>query len=394
MPAQNAERLAIARREMERDGLDALVCRLSEHVVLLGGYWPNTGLAVVALPREGEPALIVPRLERDAAADGWVADIRDFPTWRLGDPDPLASQVRLIRALGEERGWRGKRIGYDGSFERLAPSQLAGEPVTGALTPRLLAEALPGATLVDATDTLNRIRAIKTPHDLAMLRRANAVAGLGLAAFRAFVTPGRSEAEVAGQVEAAVLAQGTGYQGARAARAWAQVTAGLATQDNWYYPVSRDYRIQRGDLVVIELGVVVDGYWADLTRTVVAGTPSARQREIAEAQRAAYEACLAAIRPGARAVEVDAAGRAALARLGMADAFCHHTGHGIGFRYHEPIPWLHPDSSHTLAEGMVSSLEPGLYIAGYGGLRVEDNVAVTADGVEVLSPADRGIDLL
>ena len=135
--------------------------------------------------------------------------------------------------------------------------------------------------------------------------------------------------------------------------------------------------------------MVADGYYADLTRMRAAGRISAEAQEAYRAVREAQQAAVQAVRPGVAWAEVDAAARGTLRRHGYGDAFVHHTGHGLGFRYHEAIPFLHPEARGVLEEGMVTSIEPGIYGPGYGGIRIEDNVAVGADGPVILSECPR-----
>ena len=383
------ERRERVRQVLAGAGLDALVCRLPEHVVLLAGSWPVIGRSLVVFPADGNPALIAPRPERDWI-DPDLEDVRAFECWRLTDPPPEESLERLLRDVAEERGLAGKRIGIDAGvgFEDQAPSQRLTEP-TGPAGPTvaIYALALKNADLVDATTLLYELRARKTAQEIERLRTTNRIAGFGLEAFHTAVRPGVTEAAVAAAVEAAIMERGTGYQGMKTAHGQAQVFSGPRTAEGWFYPTTSHRTIAAGDLVMLELGTVADGYWSDLTRTVVAGgRPTRQQEHLFAAQQAAHAAALAAMTAGARAADVDEAARQTLTQHGLVEHFLHHTGHGIGFRYHEPIPFLHPASTHVLAAGMVTSLEPGLYSAEFGGLRYEDNVLITEGEPETLSP--------
>ena len=391
MPA-DAERHRLVREALAASQFDALICRLPESVVLLSGCYPIIEQTVVVFPVDGEPVLILPRQEEYLAADTGIGDVRPFDCWRLGDPPPSESLKGLLGQISAALRLSGKAIGYEDDFTSFAPPQMSAEPpMLGNDWQSLLRDAV-GGELAPATELLHRLRARKTSLEVERLRRANRVACLGLEVFKAEARPGRTEAEVGAAVERVVLARGVGYDGARSARGWAQVMSGPRTESAWYYPVSTSRRIAAGDLVLIELGVVVDGYWSDLTRTVVAGRSTNRQRDVYGAVRRAQAADLAACRPGARGDEVDAVGRRILESAGLGQYFVHHTGHGIGFRYHEPYPLLHPDSSHTLEPGMVHSIEPGVYIPGFGGIRLEDDAVELEDGAEFLSATDFGLD--
>ena len=366
--------------------LDALICRLPENLVCLTGYYPHVGLSFVVYPATGAPVAIVPRLEVPDAERGLVGDIRSFDTWRIRDAAPLDSVGRILADIAGELNLLGGRVGFEGSFEAVSPSQLAGELFLGSAPTRDTIARSIGADPIDATDVLNLIRAVKTPREIEKLRLASEVATLGLRVFREQARPGRTEAQVAAAVEAEIYARGVGYQDVRYARGWAQVFSGPNTIEGWFYPVSSARVIESGDLVVIELGTVVDGYWSDLTRTVAAGgKASSRQRELYDRVVEAQQASFRAARPGVLGKTADAAGRELLARAGLGEYFAHHTGHGIGFRYHEPIPSVHPASSDVLRAGHVHSIEPGIYAPEFGGIRVEDIAVVHDGGAEFLS---------
>ncbi len=382
-----SERIARVQEALAAEGLSALVCRLPEHVVMLSGYWPVIGRSAVIVPAEGKPVLIAPEMEREALARAFVDDIRIFPVWRIGDPLPDESLGSLLRDAAAALGLPGRRVGWEGDGdEEIAPSQKVTEPWRPAAPSRAILNGM-GANPVDASGLLAHLRARKTAEELRRLRVANEIAALGIRAFSKAVQEGRSEAEVAAEVERAILAQGTGYEGTVHARATALVFSGAERlhRVGWGYAPSTVRRLQRGDLVMLELSTVADGYYSDLTRMATVGETTERQRELLEVTVEAQRAAIAAIRPGTTGGEVDAAARRVLEARDLAGYFIHITGHGLGFRYHEPVPLLYPGAENVLAEGMVTSVEPGLYAPEFGGIRIEDNVAVTADAAEVLS---------
>lgn len=388
--SQDTERLARAQAALREAGLRALVCRMPENLVMLAGYWPVIGRSAVVVPAEGEPVLVAPAMEREALERALVGDIRTFPVWKLDDPAPDESLERLLAdalaacgASGE-----GRRVGVDGFAEDVSPTQKVLEPWGPAPAARdLVARALRGAEAVDATALLTSLRARKTPTEVERIRTACEIGAMGLKAFFEAVAPGRREHEIAAEVERAVLLGGTGYKGTRHARAQAVVFSGEARlqEFGWGFALTSDREIQPGDVVMLELSVVADGYYADLTRVRVAGRAFDAAREAHAAVLEAYRAALAAVKPGATCASVDAAARRVLDRAGLGAAFIHHTGHGLGFHYHEGVPFLHPAVNDPLAPGMITSVEPGVYGPGYGGIRLEDDVLVTEQGAEVLS---------
>jgi Xaa-Pro aminopeptidase len=389
MQAPDLERWERVQAKLAKSNVAALVCRLTENVVMLSGYWPILGRSVVVFPTEGKPVLLAPVSESGEAEGGWISDVRTFRAWRIGDIDPEASIAKLLGQVFAERGLLGKRIGYEGSFGDIAATQRFFEPWAGVHS--VLASwvsAGGGGEWVDFGPQLVKLSGEKTDREIARVRLANEVADFGLAAFFREAVPGKRESEIAAAVESAILTQGIGYKGVAHARGEAEVISGPRTGSAWDFPTTTNRVVEKGDLVLIEFAVVADGYWSDLTRTVVAGTMNAEQRRLAEAQRAAYQAALQAMKPGVPDAEPDAAARKALDKFGMRDLFAHHTGHGIGFRYHEAIPSVHPDSTGVLQAGMITSLEPGLYGETFG-YRVEDNVLITSAGAEPLCHSPR-----
>jgi Xaa-Pro aminopeptidase len=372
---------------------DALVLRLAENVVLATGYWPQIGgLGLVVVPREGEACLLTPEYEAPEVSTRWTGDHRCFPAIRL-DGEPAGAAIeRLLRELAREHGLEGKAIGFEGSFESVAPPRLDGEPNTvSAGTQGLIRSAFSTDRIIDLTPQLEAIRLVKSEIELDRLRVTNEIAKLGLDAFKEHAVAGRTEAQVAAAVESAIVSVGHGYEGTRTVRTYATVWSGPETAAGWQYFLHRDRTIEPDDVVMLELGTCADGYWSDHTRTVVAGKASDRQREALAAVLAGADAAFAAARPGATGHEVDAASRAAVSDRGF-EQFPHHTGHGTGFRYHESRPQLVPGSDHVLEAGMVIVTEPGIYEEGLGGFRWEDNAAVTADGARRLAETDYGLD--
>jgi len=225
-------------------------------------------------------------------------------------------------------------------------------------------------------------------YEIAKIRIASEISSIGLEAFERLVDVGASGVELAAGVEREIMACGTGYQGAFRVRAYAQVAVGPDESAVGYRPneVSTRRLLESGDIALLELGVVADGYWADRTRVRVAGQPTQEQFKVFDTVRRAQEAAAAAIRPGVSGAEVDQAARSVIRDAGYAAFFPHITGHGLGFGYHESLPKLAPGETDLLEEGMVTSVEPGVYFKPCGGFRIEDDVLVTGTGSETFGP--------
>ena len=172
--------------------------------------------------------------------------------------------------------------------------------------------------------------------------------------------------------------------------ACAFVASGRSTAQAYKYVVGNTRRkMRRGDLVMLELDVVVDGYSSDTTRTFVVGKPNKRQSQLLEAVLDAESSAVAAIKPGVRAAAIAQVSIDVIKKHGLSDYLVHRLGHGIGVAVHEPIPALHVESKDVLEPGMVHSVEPGIYGDKIGGIRIEDDILDTATGSRYLSEFPR-----
>lgn len=226
---------------------------------------------------------------------------------------------------------------------------------------------------------------IKSAAELACLRRANQATKAALAAVAAHVRAGMRQSDVAALVREAQGAAGLGS-------IWALVLFGPDAA----YPhgTESDRVLVEGDLILVDTGGALHGYCSDITRTWAFGAPDDQQRRIWDIVSEAQRAAMARIRPGVRCSEVAAAARAVVAAAGHGDGyqrFTHRLGHGIGLNVHEH-PYLVRGNDLVLAPGMTMSNEPGLYLPGRLGVRIEDIVAVTEDGAEVFGPMAASID--
>ena len=230
-------------------------------------------------------------------------------------------------------------------------------------------------------------RLVKSPAEISALRAAAArLSAVSEAAFAA-VRPGVAEREVAGVIEAAI--REAGYE----RLAFDTIVASGPNAALPHYRAGQRV-LSPGDLVVLDFGGVLDGYCCDLTRTVSVGPSTPDARRLHAAVREAQSAAIEAVRPGVPASSVDASARGVLESRGLGEAFGHGTGHGLGLDIHEEprIGPLRPDApSVQLERGMVFTIEPGAYLPGMGGVRIEDDVLVTGDGCEVLTSVTRDL---
>jgi Xaa-Pro dipeptidase len=273
----------------------------------------------------------------------------------------------------------------------VAPAHNAGELLVNA--PNAVARlqsVLPKAKWSDATPVLNELRAIKTPKEIGKLRVAHKVAAFGHLKFYRSVRPGITEAQLASIVYTECLTRGVAVPGVRHVNVYPQISSGPNAHRAWRPIVTTGNRkLQAGEIAVLELAVCVDGFWSDTTRVKVAGKPSDVQQRAFAAVKKAQAAALKAIKAGIPASKPDEITYAILKNAGFEKEITHLTGHGLGFRYHEPEPFLIQGNTMKLRAGHVCSVEPGLYSKKWGGIRLEDNVVVTKDGCEVLTQSPK-----
>jgi Xaa-Pro aminopeptidase len=222
----------------------------------------------------------------------------------------------------------------------------------------------------------------KSPEEIAALRRAAATADAAIQAAARACSPGAAELEVA-------RAADEGFRKAGAPEVIATIV-GSGPNSAFPHHHSSARALQAGEPVLFDLGSRVGGYCSDITRMAFLGTPSARYREIHRIVDDAVASALEAIKPGVPIATIDRAARGTIERAGYGERFVHRTGHGIGLSVHEP-----PSITHTnelpLEEGMAFSVEPGIYLSGEFGVRLEEIVAVTRTGCEILSRLPRDV---
>jgi Xaa-Pro aminopeptidase len=356
-------RLEQARRAVAAGGGVALLVSPGADLRYLVGHPapPQERLTCLVLPAAGSAHLVVPSLDRDAAAvsarDLGGVEVR---SWRE-DEDPVALVASLLPPSGtivvDDHMW--------------AAHVLA------------LAAAIHGRELRAAGHVLGALRARKSPAELAALREAAAAVDAVFTGMPGRLRPGRSELEVAAETRAAMLAAGHALAG------YVIVASGPNAALPHHEPGERI--LQDGDAVVVDLaGMMPSGYWSDCTRTFVLGRPepglAAAYAVLADAQQAA----VAAVRAGVPAATVDAAAREPITAAGYGALFVHRTGHGIGLDVHEE-PFIAAGNDAALEAGSAFSVEPGIYLPGRFGARLEDIVVCHPEGAERLNHAPRGL---
>jgi Xaa-Pro aminopeptidase len=232
---------------------------------------------------------------------------------------------------------------------------------------------------------VERLRQVKDPTEISRISEAVRMAEAALEETIRGLEPGRSELEVAGLLEMNLRTQGS--EGS----AFEPIVAS-GIRGSMPHGKASSRTIENGDLVTIDFGAICEGYHSDLTRTYSVGEPDPRTHDWYAAVNEAVDAALEAARPGQQCSDLDAVAREKIAEAGLGEYFVHNLGHGIGLEVHED-PRLSPKSTHSLEAGMVVTIEPGVYVPDLGGLRIEENVVITADGAHLLSTASREIEM-
>ncbi|MCL2135415.1 MAG: Xaa-Pro peptidase family protein [Candidatus Bathyarchaeota archaeon] len=234
-----------------------------------------------------------------------------------------------------------------------------------------------GGCVVLGGDVIKGLRAVKSSGEVECIRRACEIADVGMRVAGEVIGVGVSELDVLAEVEYAMRRAGSGGVAFDTI-----VSSGVGSA----FPHGACVRrvIGEGDLVVVDLGAVFGGYRSDVTRTFVAGRVSGRHREVFDVVMLAHDLAFEAVRSGVLCSEVDRIAREFLVRVGFGDCFVHNLGHGVGLDIHE-APVLGPNSRDVLKVGSVVTIEPGVYVVGFGGVRIEDTVLVTENGLERLT---------
>jgi Xaa-Pro aminopeptidase len=348
-----------------RAGLAGLLVTPGPDLVHLTGYAPTAlteRLTVLVLTPGRDPVLVVPALEAPDAEAATGAPALTLRPWTDAD-DPYATTAPLLEPAG-----------------RYAVSDNA-----WALHLLGLRDALPESSYAAVTRALPMLRAVKDEHELSRLAAAAAAADAAYGEILKVRFAGRRETEVAADLAGLLLRFGHSQVD------FTVVGSGPNGANPHHEAGGRT--IGEGDMVVLDFGGLKEGYGSDTTRTVHVGEPTPAEQHVHDVVREAQQAGCEAVRPGAACQDVDRAARTVIEEAGYGDLFIHRTGHGIGVTTHEP-PYMIEGEEQPLVPGMCFSVEPGIYLPGKFGVRIEDIVTVTGDGGRRLNGTDRRMALV
>ncbi len=358
-------RMKRAAQDAAAEGLDGLIVTPGPDLLWLTGYQPTAiteRLTLLVLTSDADPQLLLPKLERPDAEAATGVEVVTISDWRDGE-DPYTVAAGLLSPNGK----------YAVSDSAWAMHLLG------------LQRRLEGARFSAVTERLPMLRAVKDENELARLAAAGAAADATFGEIVTLPFAGRKETEVAADL--ARLLREFGHE---------QVdftVVGSGPNGANPHHEAGDRTILTGDMVVLDFGGLMLGYGSDTTRTVCVGEPTAQMRDVHDVVRAAQQAAFEAVRPGVACQEIDRTARRVITEAGYGEYFIHRTGHGIGMTTHEP-PYMVEGEERPTVPGMCFSIEPGIYLPGSFGVRIEDIVTVTADGGKRFNDTDRGLAIV
>lgn len=343
------DRAGAAREQLARHGLDALLFLGLTNIRYLAGFTGSDGALLVGA--EGSWFLTDSRYTVQATAEAPHCQVREY-----------RGKVEGVAALVSEQGWR--RVGFDAEQTSVAMcSQLT--------------EALAGVELVPVGGELDQLRLVKDAAEIELLDRCATIASDAFLALLPLIRAGAVERELALELELAMRRAGAEEKSF-------DFIVASGVRGALPHGKASDKRLAAGELVTFDFGARFRGYHSDETVTVALGPVDGRQREIHGIVKEAHDRALAAVRPGATARDLDGIARGFIEEQGYGRYFGHGLGHGVGLDVHEK-PVISFRGDQVLGEGMVFTIEPGIYIPDWGGVRIEDTVVVTAAGYRLLT---------
>jgi Xaa-Pro aminopeptidase len=380
----NQQRKLIVDKILQSNSVSAVIFWRPEELVMMLGYYPLWGLSFLVYTNDSKPVLFVPQAEPGDILPDEI-EVRRFPWGQLSNINPWDVLFNEIKSLLRERKILNSNFSFISESSAVSPCRMSGESphLPGDLMTRLL--QLSESAFKNIDEELLQLLQYKTDDDIVCIKQAQKVAAKAVNVFYEHALPGISEAKLASLIEGAV-SMAMEEDGVFFARAWPMVQSGINAADGGLFNRTTFKQLKRGELVMLEMAVCVNGYWVDITRTAKVSVMSAKQNELYELVSKAQQLAIQQTAPGKAMSAIDAVARTCIKEAGYDEYFNHALGHQVGFRYHDPGPGLSPYSDGTLKEGMVLTVEPGIYGAALGaGVRIEDNVLVTQKGFEILS---------
>lgn len=362
------ERLANLTAWLNQNNTDFAFITNPDNVFYLSGFLsdPHERLLGIAVFQTAEPFLLCPNMEvNEAKKAGWPYEIIGYSD--IDDPWDLLKKRTTIRIPASHKIAIEKEHLTVTRYEQLS-------------------SLFPEARMISAEEKLRQLRLIKTDNELAKIRKACHLADYAINIGVQEIKEGRTEMEVLAAVEYALKKKGVQKM---------SFSTMVLTGKNAASPhgTPGDTKIQKGDLILFDLGVIIEGYCSDITRTVAYYDINEEQERIYQTVLQAQQEAINKIRPQAMASEIDLTARQVIDAAGYGEYFPHRLGHGLGISVHE-YPSITETNPFSLTKGMVFTVEPGIYVPDVAGVRIEDDVAVTDNGVEILTKYPKELQII
>jgi len=361
------DRMKALRSLGKKAGIDAFL------VVSDKNMWHLAGFSVLAIERfagiivpvdTDNPTAIVPKLEESKARE--KSAVKEIKTY-----SDSASPALILEKAVKELGLEGATFGVEG----LLPFRFY----------RMLVACSADIKTRDASAMFSQLRIMKSEEELGMIEKAADVVAEGIRAGTDFIKPGVSELTISCQIERVIKESGG------ESIPFCIVLSG--SNSAFPHGETSNRKVQKKDVVLVDVGAVFNGYYGDLTRTFFVGKVTRKEREVYDIVAEAHEKAIGSVRPGVSAEKVDAAARNVIENAGFGKYFTHRTGHGLGLEVHEE-PYICEGNEVALQPGMVFTIEPGIYLSGKFGVRIEDNIAVSDNGKRMLSHISKELTVL
>jgi len=368
-PFDVGPRLAKLQAIIQQAGLDAAAFVPGPNIFYLTGvsFHLSERSTILIVPAAGDPAMIIPSLEMPK-----IVDAEPFPMRFFSYTDSEGAPPAFERAC-KGLNLSGQKLGVEGLRMRVLERQL-------------FERYAPGCVVTAADDALMNLRMHKDQGEIEAMRRAIALSQKALDSTLAQVRPGMTERQIANILLMALSEQGSD------GNAFEPIVLGGPGSAH-PHGMTGDHVIREGELLLFDFGGTYHGYPADITRTFGVGELDPELVNIYETVKAANAAGIAAAKPGVAAQKVDRAARKVITEAGYGEYFIHRAGHGLGLDIHEG-PYMAEGNTLILEPGMVFTVEPGIYVPGKGGARVEDNVVITETGADVLTTYPRALRII
>lgn len=353
---------------LKQEQIDFCFLTNPDSVFYVSGFLsdPHERLLGVGIFQSGDPFLVCPSMEKDDAKKaGWGYDI-------IGYTD-IENPCTLIHKLCYDRTKSVEKIAIEKEHMNVERYELIGS-------------LFPQAAFLPAEEKLRKLRMVKSESEISTIREACGLADYAIEVGCSEIAEGKTELEVLAAIEYELKKKGVSEM---------SFSTMVLTGKNGASPHGNPglTKMKKGDLVLFDLGVIVDGYCSDITRTVALGDISDKQKDIYDTVLKAQAAAIEASKPGVTCQSVDLTARNIISNAGYGEYFPHRLGHGLGISVHE-YPSITETNTLLLEEGMVFTIEPGIYVPGVAGVRIEDDVLVTSNGVEILTKFPKELQII